>query len=160
MVKLVVLDLSMQFIIPFLFILAIVFGVLQLASPIKNKAANLIIALAIAFFAASYGPFMNVLWNYLPSVTWFFIIMFFIVFIMEIFGLRGGKAAPPEKMILSGVVLFILLAVGWMVTDIYPVEFPLIGGGDNLIILFGVIFILMIFWGAFKVGSGEAPPQK
>jgi len=77
---LVVLDLSMQFMIPFLFILAIIFGVLQLASPIKNKAANLIIALAISFFAASYGPFMTILWSYLPSITWFFIVMFFIVF--------------------------------------------------------------------------------
>ena len=156
----VAIDLSMQFMIPFLFILAIIFGVLQMASPIKNKAANLVIALAISFFASSYGPFVSVLWSYLPSVTWFFIIMFFIVFIMEIFGLRGAKAADPDKVILSGVVLFILLSVGWMITDMFPVEFPLIGGGDNVILLFGVIFMLMIFWGAFKMGSGEQPQQK
>ncbi|MDD5416536.1 MAG: hypothetical protein PHU12_01015, partial [Candidatus Aenigmarchaeota archaeon] len=73
-------DITTQFLISFLFILAIVFGVLEKASPIKNKAANLIIALAISAFSASYTPFMSVLWSYLPSVTWFFIVMFFLVF--------------------------------------------------------------------------------
>ncbi|MBU3897099.1 MAG: hypothetical protein KJ697_04170 [Nanoarchaeota archaeon] len=158
-------DPSLQFIIPFLFILAIIFGVLELASPIKNKVANLIIALAIAFFATSYGPFITILWSFLPSITWFFIIMFFIVFSMEVFGLRKKGATPAdnsEKMMLNGVVLFVLLMIGWMLVDEFPIELPVIGGGENLLFLIGLIFTLMIFWSAFKVGSGQqtAPPQK
>lgn len=150
-------ELTMQFMISFLFILAIVFGVLELASPIKNKAANLIIAVAIAFFATNYVPFFSILWSFLPSVTWFFIVMFFIVFSMEVFGLRKGALTPgdqAEKMILNGVVLFILLSVGWMVIDEFPIELPFIGGGENLIFLFGLIFTAMIFWAAFRIGAG------
>ena len=151
--------LTTQFFIPFLFVLAIVFGVLELASPIKNKAANLIVALAISFFAATYGPFMNIIWIYLPSVTWFFIIMFFIVFIMEIFGMRGKKTVEADKIVLSGVVLFLLLTVGWMVLDQTNIEIPLIGSGENILLILGIIFILIILWGAYKMGSGEIPQQ-
>lgn len=156
----VAIELTTNFMIPFLFVLAIVFGVLQVASPIKNKAANLIIAVTISFFASSYQPFLTILWSYLPSITWLFIVMFFIVFMMEIFGIRGKKAAEPDKVIISGVVLLILLTVGWSVIKLIPIEVPLIGSGENLILFFGIIFTLMVFWGAYKMGAGEPPAQK
>lgn len=151
-------DPTMQFIIPFLFVLAVVFGVLQMARIFKNKAVAGVIAIAIAFFAASYGPFLTLLWTYLPTVTWFFIGMFFIVFVLEVFGIRGGKDKEfrEEAAILQGAILFILLALGWMIAEAFPLELPYIGSGQNLILVLGIVFILLIFWSAFKISiKGE-----
>ncbi len=149
----VVFDLSTQFIVPFLFVFAIIFGLLELASPIKNKGVNVVITFVIAYFATSYGPFATILWSYLPSITWFFIIMFFLAFGMEIFGVRGKKGTKVETLALTGAVFFILMAVGWIMAEQFPVELPVIGGTDNLILLLGILFILMLFWGAFKLGA-------
>ena len=144
---------TMQFIIPFLFILAIVFGVLQLVNVFKNKAVNVVIALTIAFFASSYGPFTSLLWSQFGNITIFFIAMFFIAFIMQIFGFKRPKD-PREyasPMMLHGGILFVLLAIGFAYSDLLP-TLPFIGGGENILLLIGIVFILVIFWGAFKIG--------
>ncbi len=144
---------TMQFIIPFLFVLAIVFGVLQLVNVFKNKAVNAVIAIVIAFFASSYGPFSTLLWSQFGSITIFFIAMFFIAFVMQLFGFKKAKN-PVEyasSMILHGGILFILIAIGFMYSDLLP-TLPYIGGGGNILLLVAIIFILAIFWGAFRVG--------
>jgi hypothetical protein len=151
-------SLEINFLVPFLFLLAIVFGVLELASPIKNRAVNTIISLAIALFAASYGPFLALLWGYLPSITWFFIVMFFLAFVMELFGLRKKGINPEDhasNMVALGAVFFILISVGWSVLQQFPVSIPILGGGQNLLLLLGLIFLMGLFWGAFKMGLGE-----
>ncbi|MDD5416946.1 MAG: hypothetical protein PHU12_03140, partial [Candidatus Aenigmarchaeota archaeon] len=133
-------------------------------SPIKNKAANLIIALAISAFSASYTPFMSVLWSYLPSVTWFFIVMFFLVFAMQVFGIKPGEVGDekkgPERLFVNGIVLFVLLSIAWMLGDLVPIrEFPVIGSFENLIFIIGLLFIIMIIWTALKIGAGDAPKR-
>ncbi len=155
---------SSTFAIPFLFTLAIVFGALQLGSPIKNKAANLIIALVIAFFAATYSPFVTTLNAILPTITWFFIILFLIAFVLEVFGLRRKEVGPgssADKMMVTGVVLFILLSLGISFFSNTVTQVPFIGSTQNLFLLVVVIFILIIFWAAYKVGAeGETHPQQ
>ncbi|MBU3904581.1 MAG: hypothetical protein KJ906_00320 [Nanoarchaeota archaeon] len=149
------LDPIMQFFVPFLFVFAIVFGVLELATPKKmNRSVIVIISLAITFFAISYSPFITMLWAYLPTITWFFIAMFFIAFLLELFGLRSKQPfATPEKVILSGVVLFLLLTIGWSVIDQIPGKIPLVGDAENLLLLLGIIFIAIIFWAAFRMNT-------
>ncbi len=151
-----VFDPSMQFIIPFLFVLAVVFGVLQMARIFKNKAVAAVIAIAIAFFASNYQPFLTILWQYLPTVTWFFIAMFFIVFTLEVFGLRGKeeKKFSEEGAVIQGAILFILLAIGWMIVDKLPIQLPYVGTGKNLLLLLGIILVLLIFWSAFRISLG------
>lgn len=155
-------DLTPEFLIPFLFVLAVVFGVLNLTNVFKSRAVSFVIALAIAFFAASYQPFTTLLWAQLGNITTFFIVMFFIAFLLEVFGVRKvAQRAIPESMAMQGAILFILLGVGYMIVDKIP-QLPFIGGGQNLLLLIGVIFILMIFWSAFKLGliTGYKPAKE
>jgi len=159
MVSDVGLTLEMQFFIPFLFVLAVVFGVLQLVNIFKNKAVNAVISLAIAFFAASNSVFVATLNAQLGNITTFFIIMFFIAFVMELFGFRGRGKDYTESLVLQGGILFVLLAIGFMFQDQIP-TLPLIGGGTNLILLIAVILILAIFWAAFKIGVGAIPSHR
>lgn len=155
--------LDATFIIPFMFTLAVVFGVLELAlgrTVMKNRAVLAIISLAIAFFAASYSPFVSALNAYLPSVTWFFIVMFFIAFVFELFGLRkpSGREERGKSLAVLGVLLLLLFAIGLSVLQAFPVEMPLIGGGENIILLVGLVFIIAIFWTALSMKE-EQPKQ-
>ncbi len=152
------------FLIPFLFVMAVVFGVLRIANVFKgNPAVEMIISLVIAFFAATYQPFSAVLFLYLPGITWFFVAMFFLVFVLEIFGIRGKKAADKESaeknMIIYGVLLLVLFSIGVSRLQDLPVQLPLIGGGENIALLVGLIFIIGIFWYAYNIKT-EAPQQK
>ena len=153
------LNIGDQTVIASLFVLAVVFGVLELSNVFKNRAVHFVISLAVAFFAASYAPLMTTLWTYMPSITWFFILMFFIAFALEMFGVRKEKGVDIESMIVGGGVLLVLLSVGWSMLRYYPVEFPLIGGGENLLLLLGLVFIISLFWSALKVGL-QAKPGK
>ncbi|HIJ98240.1 TPA: hypothetical protein H1009_04080 [archaeon] len=150
---------NQQFLITFLFTLAVVFGVVEISKVFKgNKAVSLIIALAIAAFAAGYAPFQTTLWSLLPNITWFFIVLFLIAFGLELFGVRRGSTVPGQEhegMIISAAVLLILLTVGWTTIQSSNISFPFIGGGQNLIFLVGLIIILSLFWSAMKTGGGR-----
>lgn len=144
---------SEQTLIPFLFVLAIIFGVLELTKIFRNRGVNFLVALAIAFFTITNTAFVSLLWNYFGSITTFFIVMFFIAFVLEVFGIRKGGHQPPSSIIINGGILFILLSIGFLYASQIP-ELPFIGSGQNLVFLFVIIFILVIFWTAFKIGAG------
>jgi asparagine N-glycosylation enzyme membrane subunit Stt3 len=143
-----------QSIITFLFVLAVIFGVLELTNLFKNRAVNLLIALALSAFAAGQASFTNMLFSYLPGITGFFIVVFFIAFAFEILGVR--KRAPGqdtfEGMAVGGVVLLLLFSVGWMLLKFFPIEVPVIGG-QGLIFLIGLALIISLLWGALKAGG-------
>ena len=144
--------LTMDFLIPFIFVLAIVFGALEMAGVFKNKAVHFIIAIVIAFFASSYQPFLAVLSNYLPYILWFFVAVFFIGFLLKILGLRKGEGDIQTTMIIYAVILFILLAVGWTLADQVQLDLPIIGGTENVVVIITLVIIAIIFFLAFKAG--------
>jgi hypothetical protein len=149
---------SEQTLIPFLFVLAIVFGVLELTKIFRNRGVNFLVALAIAFFTITNTAFVAMLWSYFGSITTFFIVMFFIAFVFEVFGLRGGQREPTSSVFINGAILFVLLSIGFLYAKQIP-ELPFIGGGQNLIFLFAIVFILAIFWAAFKISGPKEKVQ-
>ncbi len=144
--------LTLDFFIPFIFVLAIVFGVLQLTNVFKSKAVSFIIALALSLFATTYQPFLNTLWSNFGIITWFFIGIFFIAFIAKLTGL-GGARPTSETMAMHAIILFILLAVGWTVIDQFQIDLPYIGSGENLMVIIVLVVIAIIFFLAFKMGT-------
>jgi hypothetical protein len=147
---------SEQTLIPFLFVLAVVFGIMELTNVFRgNKAVNAIVALAISYFAVNNTAFVSMLWAQFGNITSFFLIMFFIAFIMEAFGLRGPNAQKKnaeEKMLMVGAIFLLLLVFGFMFSDIIPSIPFLEGGGSNTIVLIAVILIIVLFGLAFKAG--------
>lgn len=146
-----------EFLIPFLFTLAIIFGSLRYAKIFgNNTAVQMIIALVLAYFASTYEPFVSTLYTYFPSITWFFVAMFFIAFIMEIFGL-GKKSAQKDhelNMFIYGILLLVLLTIGISQAQSLGIyEIPIIGSLENLAVLLGIIFIIGIFYFAYKSGG-------
>ncbi|MEM5778634.1 MAG: hypothetical protein QXD43_01420 [Candidatus Aenigmatarchaeota archaeon] len=143
---------SEQILIPFLFVLAVVFGILEITKIFRNRGVNFLIALSIAFFTVTNISFVNMLWSYFGSITTFFIIMFFIAFTFEVFGLRKGQHPPTSSILIDGAILFLLLSIGFVYANKIP-ELPFLGSGQNLIFLFIIVFILVIFWSTFKIGA-------
>jgi hypothetical protein len=150
--------LSEQILIPFLFVLAIVFGILDIIKMFgKNRAVNFLIALSIAFFSVTNSSFVNLLWSQFGTITSFFIIMFFIAFVLEVFGLKGGKGKEDDDIVIYGAILLIMLSFGFAYSNLIP-SIPYIGGGSNFIVLVAIILILVIFWRAFKIGAEPTIP--
>jgi len=152
-------NLDANFIIPFLFVLAVVFGVLRISKAFRgNAAVEVIISLVIAFFSATYSPFTSMLFNILPSITMFFIAMFFIVFVLEIVGVRGRREKDNvTNLIIYGILILVLFTIVASHSELIP-NLGIISA-DDLVLGIGIIFILSIFWAAFKMGP-EAPAGK
>jgi len=149
---------DMQFLLPFLFILAVVFGVLRLSKVFENPGIELLIALALSFFAAQNPTFVELLFAQIGNITTFFIILFFLAFLGELFGFRkSAKAGEHENaLMIQGALLFIVLSVGFLIADQLP-TIPIAGGitGQMLVFIVAILFVLGIFWSAFKVGEPE-----
>jgi len=149
---------SEQFLIPFLFILAIVFGAINVVNIFRNKGVNFLISIALAFFAASNTAFVQLLWSQFGIIAMFFIAMFFIIFILGAFGVRvgqQGKTDGADSLVINGAILFVLLSVGYLYLG--NISVPIVGGGKNLLLFIFIMFIIVIFWSAFKTTT---PPRK
>jgi len=150
---------SEQFLIPFLFVLAVVFGAVNASNVFRNRGVNLLVSVALAFFAASNTSFISFLWSQFGSISIFFIAMFFIIFTLEAFGVRKGqhgKDSSSDALIINGAILFLLFSIGYLYIGSFP-SLPIIGGGQNLLLLLFIVFIIVIFWFAYKT---ETPPKK
>ena len=153
---------EIQFFLPFMFVFAIVFGSLQLVNVFRNRAVNAILALSIAFFATLAPGFNSLLLSQFGNIAVFFIVVFFISFILRIFGIRRVQNPQEyqEAVVIQGAMLFVLLAVSFIFVDEIP-TLPIIGTGQNLLLAVAVIFVLAIFWAAFKIGvHGYMPPHE
>ena len=151
---------TIQLLVPFLFVFAVVFGLLEITHVFKNRAVEAVIAIALALFAASQAAFTRLLLSWLPSIISFFVIIFFIAFVFELVGLRKAHTKHPEKAGLLGIAIVILFAVGGLVLTQFSIELPVIGGPQNILFALGLIFIVALFWIAFKIGEGKEAPQK
>ncbi len=140
-----------QILIAFLFVLAVVFGALNLVNIFKSRAANFIIALALGAFAVSNAAFIATLNSLIPNLTWFFILIFLIAFTMELFGIRKTAESHTEGMIMNAAVLLILFGVGAQIIQTFNVEVPFSGGISSLLFLVGFLLIIALFWSVMKM---------
>ena len=137
-----------EFLVPFLFSLATIFGILEVTRIFRNKAVNFIIALTLSVFAISYNGFSDFIWANFGLVAVFFIAMFFIVFIFRVLGV--GSRNSKDSIVINGAILMLLLSLSYLYIDSLP-SVPFIGAGQNLIILVSVVLILSIFWSAYRM---------
>jgi len=148
---------TIQPFLPFLFVLAIIYGLLSMVNVFKGKkSVNFIISLVFAFFAAGYQPFVNFFFAEFGLILWAFVIIFFIAFILEAIGLRGKKKIAPGKedlpMVLGGILVLILVTVGFGYFSDFDI--PIIGT-ENLLILIGVFLLLLMFYYAYEFGKSN-----
>jgi phosphate starvation-inducible membrane PsiE len=137
-------DLAYPF-IPFFFTLAIAYGALQISELFKNKAANMLIALVVGFFAASQPDIVAFVYAILGPAVIFFIIFFFIGFLYKFFKKKGPTDFTIAVIILGLILL--LLASGLNGNPLVPVGELL---SENMVVLLGLVFILAMFYASYR----------
>ena len=133
---------STSVLIPFLFVFAIVFGVLEVSKVFKNKAIMAIIAFVIAFFAVSNVGFLALLNTFLPVLIWIFVGLFILVFIFRLLGRETGRDRTMTT-IAAGIIMMLFVLFGAFLIP----EVPIIGK-QNLLIITGLFFLILIFYAA------------
>ncbi|HIG96920.1 MAG TPA: hypothetical protein HA230_01065 [Candidatus Aenigmarchaeota archaeon] len=139
----------MPFISTFLFVFALIFGLLSYSKIGEfNKKVNALLALAIAGFSVMYEPLVLGMQQYMPIAAAVLIVVFFFALLKKIFGKKeGDKAGDTVPLIITlAVLLLLMVAFGQNLTSFLP------AGMDPQSVLWGVgiIIAVLFFWLIYK----------
>jgi len=140
----------MTFILPFLFILALVYGALDISSVFRNKAVNALIAVVIAFFAVSNAGITEMIIGVMPWAALLFIAIFFVKFVLNAF--KPGKEGRDYTLLLAMLALlgvFMASQGTELINDWLPSGSPI--SEENFILIIGIIVILGIIITAYNI---------
>ncbi|MBI2675474.1 MAG: hypothetical protein HYX24_03380 [Candidatus Aenigmarchaeota archaeon] len=139
-----------DFLLPFLFALAVSFGTLQVGGFIKHKPANLLIAMIIAFFAANDTGVAQFLKAILPSAALFFMAFFFIGFV---FSFVKGKHEKDFTLIAVIFALLLLFLISGQ--NLLEKTFD-----ESFIAVLAVVLMALILYTAYNKGAGQEQPKQ
>lgn len=137
------------FVLPFFFLLAIVYGAMEVGSPFKNKTVKLIISLAIAVFGATNEYAVATINQVMPFAAVFFVAVFFLKFITSFFDEKKPKDWTLA-MIMTGIILMLVMRFGDQFSGelgFLPVSY------QNIIGIFIVVVFVVFLYMAYKKGA-------
>ncbi len=143
-----------SFLLPFLFTLAVVYGLLSMMGDEKEglfgkNSVNMIIALVFAVFAAGYEPFVVFFFSYFGIILWAFVGLFFLAFFKKV--LSTGKKDKKEKAIYAGVILLVFASIAGLGT-IYAPEFEIpVLGTQNFVVVLGLFLVLYVIYNTLTI---------
>ncbi|MDI6721769.1 MAG: hypothetical protein QMD85_05225 [Candidatus Aenigmarchaeota archaeon] len=133
----------------FIFVFAVVFGVLSYASTLKfPKAVNAAIAAVFAVSSAIYQPFVIFVQDIMPIASIFLIILFFLLLLKK--AADGKDGDGKTDLILIGITMALLLVVLAAAGDRIAPFFPAGIDATGVYWLAGIIIILLFFWIGYK----------
>ena len=143
------------FLSTFLFVFAVVFGLLSIAKGKDDKvlfknSVNVIIAVVFAAFSVTYEPLVAALQQFIPLAAALLLIVFFFVFLRRLFGSKTGQHFDALPFLV--VISFLLLLVG-LFWDSLGLSVPGMSS-SNMMWLIGIIIVIMIFLAAYKHSPG------
>jgi hypothetical protein len=145
--------------IPFFFVLAIVYGALDYSNVLKKNSVKAMISLVIAFFALTYQPLLDFIYAVLPYAVILFIIVFFLAFISKIFkgrGGEGGKGGERDWTLIAIIVILIIILIAAYGEDILISFLPSIPV-ENFLYAVGLVLVILIFYAAYQSQKNEKP---
>ncbi len=147
------------FVATFLFVFAIVFGLLTI-SKLFPKNVNALLALVFALFSVFYEPLVVGLQEFMPIAAIFLIIVFFIVFLKKVFGKeKGGHASDLLPIVVSLVLLLLVLATFGGGELIVSLLRPFGFDPSDAIYFVGLIIIIIIFVAVYYHRGWPAPKE-
>ena len=136
--------LSLTTLLPFLLVLAVVWGGLDTAGMFRNRALKTIIAVVMAFFAVSNGYVVTTINSFLPYAAIFFIIIFAAGYVKR--SLAGGADKDNTMIIIMiGLALLLMASVANAQGGMYQYA--------EFFWFIGVIAIIAILYAAYKMGA-------
>jgi hypothetical protein len=148
--------------VPFLFMLAIVYGALDVSGVFKNKRVNALIALVFAFFTLTYAPAIEFINQIMPYAIMFFVAFFFLGFIIKAVtkGLKDEKGNKDFTLliIILGLVLLLFATQGPGFINNFLPGFE--EQASNIMVISAIVFIGVIFLAVYKLSIKEKPLEK
>ncbi len=138
--------------VPFLFMLAIVYGALDVSGVFKNKRVNALIALVFAFFTLTYAPAIEFINSVMPFAIMFFVVFFFLGFVIKI-AKKGVDKDYNLLIIILGLVLLLFATQGPGFISSFAPGFE--GQASNIMVISAVVFIGVILLAAYKLSIKE-----
>ena len=145
--------LSLDILLPFFLVLAIVYGALEVSKVFDNKAVKGIIAAVFAFFAIMNAQVVSFINTILPYAAGFFVIIFLVWIVLK--PLRGKGVGGGDATVLIVILILVLILLARLGSAGYIPGFSFLSD-PNFLWLIGVIVVLVIIWKAYKMGSGTA----
>ena len=131
------------FIATFLFVFAVIYFLLDKSQITKNRNIDAVMALAIAFFAASFQPLVSALQGILPMAIVILAILFAIFFLRDAVDALAGK---PENILTTAVELAVALALVGILWDDIKGLLPSSVNPNNVLWIVGLVIIILIFY--------------
>ena len=135
---------DINFILPFFFILAIVYGSLEVSKVFQNKGVKAIIALVIAIFAASSPVAVEFILFILPYATIFFVVFFLFGFVASYFKQKEGE--EKDFTVIAAVLAIVLL----FLASQESMEFISIED-SNFVGMIVLLVIALILYAVYKI---------
>jgi glucan phosphoethanolaminetransferase (alkaline phosphatase superfamily) len=145
---------SMEIILPFFLVLAIVYGALEISKVFTNKGVKAIIAVVFAFFTIMNSQVIAFINSILPYAAMIFVVIFIAWILLK--PLRGGsgrKGMDPVLIVVILVLVFVLLA-RMQATDYLPENSIL--ANSNLLWIVGILVVAVVLWKVYKMGQAPA----
>jgi hypothetical protein len=139
--------------IPFLFVLAVVYGALEVSDIFKKSQVKLIISLCFALVAMTTGFITEFIMGILPYAILAFIAIFFVGFALSFF--KGKKEGERDYTLMAIVLILFLLFVANYGIGYLSAYMPSLSGGD-LATGVGILVLLLVFYAAYKGWGGKA----
>lgn len=134
--------------LPFFFMLAIVYGALEISKVFENKGVKAIIAVVIAFFSISSPAIIELVIFFLPYAALFFIAFFFLGFVMSFFkDGKGGKKDYVLIIIVLGLLLLFISSEEYQ--DIINIQ------DQNFIGMVVLLVVVLILYAAYRIEGKE-----
>jgi hypothetical protein len=144
---------SFEILLPFMLVLAIVYGALEVSKVFANRAVKAIIAVVFAFFSVMNSQVVAFINSILPYAAGFFVVIFLIWIVLKPLKGGGGKKGIDPVLLIVILVLVLVLLARMSVSDYWP-ESSLISNA-NLLWIIGIIIVVVILWKAYKIGPGR-----
>jgi len=138
--------------IPFLFMLAIVYGALDVAGVFRNRRVNAVIALVFAFFTLTYAPAIEFINQIMPFAIVFFVAFFFLGFVIKM-AKKGVDKDFTLLIIILGLVLLLFATQGPGFIDSFLPGFE--EQASNIMLISAIVFIGVILLAAYKLSIKE-----
>lgn len=130
----------------FLFVFALVFGLLSKAGTFKDKKINGILAVVIGLFSLTSAELVSIMGRFMPLAAGILVLLAVVMFIKDAFGSKdkdGGDMLPKIVVLATGLVL---LGLFWdSIATYIPFEYR-----NASLWGIGILLIMLILWAAYK----------
>ena len=134
---------SLETILPFILVVAIVYGAMETAGMFRNRAVKTIIAVVLGFFAITNYQIVQLINGMLPYAAIVFVVIFVAGYVRK--SMSGGDKDNTMIIIIMALALLFIASLASSSSGFMLYQYT------EFLWLIGVVVVVAILYGAFKM---------